>query len=104
MNDNLSLLLSAFAGLALGAFFFGGLWWTVRNALTSQRPVAWFLGGGLLRMGVVLTGIYFVAGGHWERLLACLCGLFIARVAVTWLTRIQGPRQPAVAAEYDRAP
>lgn len=104
MNETLSLLLPAVAGLALGVFFFGGLWWTVRKALSSQRPVAWFLGGVLLRMSVTLAGFYVVAGGHWERLLACLSGFFIARLAVTWLTRIQGQRQAATAVGSVRAP
>jgi hypothetical protein len=41
-------------------------------------------------MSVALTGFYFVAGGQWERLLACLLGFFIARMVVTWLTGAHG--------------
>jgi hypothetical protein len=32
---------------------------------------------------VVVAGIYFVADGHWQRLLACLLGFVIARFIVT---------------------
>ncbi|CAN5278519.1 ATP synthase subunit I [soil metagenome] len=87
MHETLTLVLAAMAGLALGAFFFGGLWWTVNRGLTSPRPAVWFLGSFLVRMGVTLAGFYFVSDGHWQRLLLALIGFFTARVTVMWLTR-----------------
>ena len=51
----------------LGAFFFGGLWWTVRRAISSDQPALWFFGSLLLRMGITLVGFYFVGQEHWER-------------------------------------
>ena len=76
------------AGIVLGALFFGGLWWTVRRALTAANPAMWFGLSGLLRMALAVSGLYYVARAGWPSLLACLCGLLIARVAVTRLTRI----------------
>lgn len=87
MNEPLALVLAGMAGLGLGAIFFGGLWWTVRKGVASQRPARWFLGSLLVRVGIVLAGFYFVAGGHWERLLSCLLGFIIARLGVTLLLR-----------------
>jgi F1F0 ATPase subunit 2 len=46
-----------------------------------------FLGSLLLRTSIALAGFYFVSGGHWDRLLACLLGFVIARLIVTRLTR-----------------
>ena len=86
MNDALTLTLSGAAGIVLGGIFFGGLWWTVRRGLTSPRPGTWFLGSLVLRMGVVMFGFYFVGGGDWKRLVACLIGFVIARIAVTRFT------------------
>ena len=86
-TETLTLAQAAIAGGALGAIFFGGLWWTVRQGIRSRQPALWFLGSLLLRTGVVLTGFYFVAGHHWERLLVCLLGFVMARLAVTRLTR-----------------
>lgn len=86
MNEGLALALVA--GLLLGAFFFGGLWWTVRKGVSSKRPALLFLGSMLLRTGVVIAGFYVVSGGHWQRLLACLLGLAIARFIVM---RLAGP-------------
>ena len=87
MNEPLAFVLAWGAGLLLGTLFFGGLWWTVRKGVSSQRTALWFSGSLLLRTGIVLAGFYFVSGGHWVRLVACLLGFLVARFIVTWLTR-----------------
>jgi len=87
MNETVTLLLAWVAGLFVGGIFFGGLWWTIRKGLSSNRSALWFLGSLVLRTSIALAGFYFAAGGHWERLLVCLLGFVIARLIVTWLTR-----------------
>ena len=87
MIETLTLLPASVAGVLLGAVFFGGLWWTVRKGLSSTHPALWFLGSLLLRTSITVTGIYFVASGHWERLLVCLLGFVMARHIVAWLTQ-----------------
>ena len=87
MNETVTLLLAWVAGLFVGGIFFGGLWWTIRKGLSSNRSALWFLGSLLLRTSIALAGFYFAAGGHWERLLVCLLGFVMARLIVTWLTR-----------------
>ena len=101
MNDPLALMWAGLAGLGLGAIFFGGLWWTVRKGAASRRPALWFVASLLLRLTVVLAGIYLVAGPHWDRLLLCLIGFTAALLAAT---RVFGPpgkigRDPAVVAK-----
>ncbi len=94
MIDIFDLALALVGGLLLGAFFFGGLWWTVQKGLTSERPAFWFFGSLLLRTGMVLAGVYFAAQGHWSRLAACLVGFVIARILVVrWLTRVPAAEQ-----------
>jgi F1F0 ATPase subunit 2 len=88
MIDAEVLVLAGAAGLLLGAIFFGGLWWTVRRGVASQRAALWFLGSLVIRTGISLAGFYFVSGGRWDRLLACLLGFTIARFIVT---RLGGP-------------
>ena len=88
MHDTLTLVLAWVAGWGLGAMFFGGLWWTIRKGLSSQQPALWFVGSLLLRMGVTMTGFYFVTGGDWQRLFSCLVGFVMARQLVTRLTRL----------------
>ena len=84
--------------------FSGGLWWTVRQGLSSKRAALWFLGSLLLRMGIALAGFYFVSAGHWQRLLLCLLGFVLARLAVTRLTRPPGEHQAPQPLEGSHAP
>ncbi|MEI9896709.1 MAG: ATP synthase subunit I [Chthoniobacter sp.] len=104
MNENLILFLSWIAGGALGALFFGGLWWTLRKGMASPRPALWFLGSLLVRMGLVLPGFYLVGRGHWLRLLLCLLGFITARLVVTWLTRPSGENVIPPSPEAGHAP
>jgi F1F0 ATPase subunit 2 len=104
MNELLALVLAWVAGLLLGAFFFGGLWWTIRKGVSSKQPAVWFFVSLLLRMCVALVGFYFVSGGRWERLLLCLLGFVIARLVVAWLTRSSGESQAPRTLEGSHAP
>src|ERR1035437_7095310 len=104
MNEPLSLAFALAAGVLLGAMFYGGLWWTVRRGVSSKRVALWFLGSVLLRVGVALAGFYFVAGGHWQRLLRCLLGFVMARIAVTRLTRPPEEDHPPQALDGSHAP
>ena len=105
MSDIPVLAAALLAGALLGAFFFGGLWWTVQKGVTSETPALWFLGSLLLRTGVVLAGIYFVAQAHWSRLVACLLGFMIARVVVVRrLKRLPAESQNKLKKETSLAP
>jgi F1F0 ATPase subunit 2 len=86
------LLLALFAGLALGLFYFGGLWLTVRRITCSTRPVLLMFGSLVVRLLVTLCGFYLVMDGRWERLLACLAGFLVTRFV---LTRIAGTGEAA---------
>ena len=87
MNEALIFALASMAGMLLGCFFFGGLWWTVRKGVASKQPALWFLGSKLLRMAVALYGFYLVGRGDWRRWVLCLLGFIIARFIVMRLTR-----------------
>ena len=87
MNESLTMVLVWVAGLGLGTMFFGGLWWTIRKGLLSKHPALWFFGSLLLRNSIALAGFYFVAQGHWKRLLRCLLGFSMATFFVIRLIR-----------------
>ena len=85
MNETMNWIpawLAGLAGFGIGAIFFGGLWWTVRQGVTSKQPALLFAGSMLARTGFALTGFYFVSDHRWERSVACLVGFIAARVAV----------------------
>jgi F1F0 ATPase subunit 2 len=87
-------MLALVTGLALGAMFFGGLWWTVQKGVSSQQPGLWFVGSLLLRTGLTLAGFYFVARGGWHGLLLCSLGFFVARLIVTRYTYVEARNAP----------
>ena len=104
MNEALHVTLALVTGVLLGAIFFGGLWWTVQKGVSSKWSALWFFGSLLLRTSIVLAGFYFIARGHWERLLVCLVGFVMARSIVTWLTRSPGENQTHPTQEVSHAP
>ena len=103
MNEPLSLASALVAGVLLGGIFFSGLWWTVRQGVSSKRVALCFLGSMLLRTCIVLLGFYVVSGGNWKRLLAALLGFIIARLIATRLARV-GEHTSQLAQKAGRAP
>ena len=85
MNEALILAGSMLAGILLGTFFFGGLWWTIRAGSPSQWSGLLFSASLMLRMAVAISGFYLVSHGDWRKLVACLVGFLLARIAVTRL-------------------
>jgi F1F0 ATPase subunit 2 len=104
MHDATALLLAAAAGTALGAMFFGGLWWTVRQGMVSRRPGLWFMASLLLRMGIALAGLWFIGHRNWERLLACLLGIALGRLIVLALARPAPAGKPHRTVQSSHAP
>jgi F1F0 ATPase subunit 2 len=92
------------AGLLLGVFFFGGLWWTVRRALSPAQPALWFLLSLLLRTVLTLTGFYLVAAGDGQRLLTCLFGFTVVRVLAAYLPSPPGPQTTSGKRKIAHAP
>lgn len=90
MNFTVSLVLAFLAGLALGLFYYGGLWLTVQRLPKSRSPGVLAAVSLFLRLGLVLVAFYLVMGGRWERLLACVAGFLLTR---TLLIHRLGPRR-----------
>ena len=67
------------AGAVLGAFFFGSLWFTVRQLPTTGWPVRLVVGSYFGRMAIALLGFYLIMQGDWTRAVAGLLGFIAAR-------------------------
>jgi F1F0 ATPase subunit 2 len=99
MSESLSVILALVAGILLGMFFYGGLWWTVQRGISSKQPALLFAGSVVTRTLVVLAGFYFIARGDWHRIVACLLGFFVARIFVTWFTSARTGKSPRIVQE-----
>ena len=82
-----ALTLVFFTGVAIGAAFFGGLWWTVLKGVRTRRAALLFLTSFLLRTTFVLIAFYLLGTAHLDRLAACLLGFVLGRVLIVRLTR-----------------
>jgi F1F0 ATPase subunit 2 len=87
------LILSFLAGSLLGAFFFGGLWWTVQRLPESRSPALLALASFVIRTAAVLGVFYLIISGFsetaWPRLAAALVGFILLRVITVSRVRPQ---------------
>ena len=79
MNDAVHLLTSLTAGMILGIVYFRGLWQTVLRLPDFRRP-AWSMSWSFVaRVGIVMSGFYFIMDGHLERLAMAMAGFILVR-------------------------
>jgi len=87
MNETLFMILAFIAGLVLGIFFFGGLWFTVKKAVTAKTPSIWFFLSFFLRVSIVMFGFYYISPGGLQPLIVSVLGFIVARFVVTHFTK-----------------
>src|ERR1017187_8352475 len=87
-----SIFLRLMVGAALGAFFYTGLWVTVRALLTTRHPTLLTLGSFWIRTLVVLVSFLFLMKGRWQYALTCVAVFMRGRVAVSKSLRVQAAR------------
>lgn len=90
----LTVIWAAGAGLALGVFYFGGLWLTVRKLLGSPRPALLVAGSLAARLAAAAVLLLLMARSGWQALLAAGAGIFVARTLLVHFLGPQGRPQP----------
>jgi len=80
-----SIVMALLAGVALGLFFYAGLWLTVRRLLTAEHPVLITLGSFWIRVAAVLAGFVFLARQGPGHVAVAMAGFAAARLAVSRL-------------------
>jgi F1F0 ATPase subunit 2 len=96
-NEVIYLGLALLGGMALGAFYFGGLWYTIRQIPTSTRPGMLLIASMVVRMAVILGAFILIMDGSWQRLLACVVGFILMRQIM--IKRWGPPRQETMSVE-----
>ena len=74
-------------GAGLGAWFFGGLLWTVRCLATASHPAGLMLASFAVRAAGVVTGMTWLVGRHWLLPVIALVGFIAVR---SWVLRTWG--------------
>jgi len=80
--NTLLIILTFVAGVLMGGLYFGGLWWTVRTVPIVRRPEILIVASFAVRAALIVAGIYVIAAGRWEGLIACLVGFLVARTVM----------------------
>lgn len=73
------LILSLLTGVLLGAFFWGGLWWTVLRITVSDRPYLIAAASFIVRTAVSMAAFFLLLTAGWYHLLSGLTGFLMAR-------------------------
>jgi F1F0 ATPase subunit 2 len=102
MTETLTMLLIIALGFMLGIAFFASLWWTIKQGLTSTRPIFLFLVSALFRTSLTLVGFYFISNNSLKYFLLCLLGFLIGRFMMIRIVRL--PASPMEAASYASKP
>jgi F1F0 ATPase subunit 2 len=82
------IIAAAVAGIALGWFYFIGLWWTLKRLPSARRPILLNTVSFLLRLAVVLSVFYLILRGGWQMLAVSMLGFIAVRII---LVRRLGP-------------
>lgn len=82
----------AVAGVALGVFFFGGLWLTATRLVDSDHPALLLAGSYLGRMAVLALSFYVLLRINQPTFFGAIVGFLASRLAAT---KRLGQGQPA---------
>ena len=99
MNETAYMILAFIGGLLLGTLFFGGLWFTVKKAVTAKVPALWIFSSFFLRISITLVGFYFIGAGNWQRLIVSVIGFIVARFIVIHFTKSIDEKQTSLKKE-----
>jgi F1F0 ATPase subunit 2 len=81
------LLLAFVGGVAIGIFYFGGLWWTVERLPRAQKPALLATVSFLGRTFVSIFAFFLMMAGSWQRLLVSVLGFLVVRTFMVYRRR-----------------
>jgi F1F0 ATPase subunit 2 len=70
-------------GLAVGGFYFYGLWWTLQKIQGKERPGRWLAASYAVRLVVALAAFWLAIRGGLDCLFLTLGGFFLMRILLT---------------------
>jgi len=70
-------------GVALGLFYFGGLWWTLKGLPRRRNSKSWLGLSFAIRTLVLLAGLWLVLQRDVPAFFLALLGFFLTRLLMT---------------------
>ena len=81
--SSVSILAGLLAGAALGVFFYGGLWLTVKRLPGANYPALLALGSFWMRSLVTVAGFVLLMRAGWEYAAIALVGFPLGRLVIS---------------------
>jgi len=81
------MIVGFIGGILLGIIFFGGLYWSVNQLTKVQYPAALMIVSALVRMGIILFGVYLLADNNIKNVLAILIGIILVKVIMIFIVQ-----------------
>ena len=80
-------MIGFFVGIILGIVFFGGLYLTIGKLQEAKNPSVLFLLSFILRMVILLGGIYFLSRGGYKEVLFALLGILLVKFVMIFAVK-----------------
>jgi len=81
------MILGFIGGIFLGFIFFGGLYWSVNKLPEVKYPAVLMITSALVRMAILLAGIYFIAGNDIKKILSILLGVVLVKIVMIFTVK-----------------
>ena len=99
MNEIIAHIPVLVAGIALGVFYWGGLWWTCQRIMDGRAHPALMGLSYFVRLGVAVGAMYLLGQGSMIRLVLIVVGMLGVRIAMSRSLSAAGPSTGACGAK-----
>jgi len=79
-----TMVIAFITGILLGFVFFGGLYFSVKRMADMKHPAVFMLASLIVRMAILLVGLYLIRGDSFYNIPLALLGIILARTYLTW--------------------
>ena len=82
MNEIIAHVPILIAGLALGVFYWGGLWWTCQRIMDGRALPALMGLSYFVRLGVAVGAMYLLGQGSMTKLILIVVAMLAVRIVM----------------------
>ncbi len=95
------MAIALFGGIILGLIFFGGLQFSVNMINTVKHPAIFMTMSFIIRMLILLIGLYILAQNNFINLLVCSFSVILMKAVLVSRAKNKSPSEQSVKKECD---
>lgn len=85
------MIIGFLGGTLLGFLFFGGLYYSVARITSVKYPALMMMISTVVRMVILLAGVYLLVDGDFKTILAALVGIVLAKFVLLFIVEKKWP-------------